>query len=185
MAGLLNPQEQQPMPAQSEAPQQPGASSDLSQQYEEAQLYVERFAAHPQASDKLADMIAGAESMEAGLAEAAAFMLIRVEAHFELSDEVKLELIGDIMESVFEIAGEMGLLDESDVTEDLIQSVMSLGTQRYAEMHEQAGMPLDPNEARSELDELESSGAIDEARTAMPEDADSLNQLVHMARQGG
>lgn len=190
MPGLLNSpdnQPQQPAPQQQAPPQQPAPeqSGDMQAQYEKAVEYVERFGAHPQASEQLADLIAGGQSMEEGLGEAAAFTLIRVEAQMQLQDEVKLELIGDILEVVFEIAGEMGVLEESDVNDQLIKSVMSVGTQKYAEMHEKAGMPLDAAGAQAELNELEQSGAINEAREAMPEDADSLDHLVRMARQGG
>lgn len=175
--GLLQQTPQQPSPAPE--------NMNLEEQYEAAHIYVERFAAHPQASEKLADMIAAGDSLESGLGEAAAFMLMRVEAQLQVADEVKVELIGDIIEAVFEIAGEMGVIEENDITEAFIKTVMSIGTQRYAEMHEQAGMPLDANQAKEELNELERSGAINEARTAMPEDADSLDQLINMARQGG
>lgn len=165
--------------------QQPELSGDqLEQQYVDAYEYVEQLAAHPQAVDRLADMIAGGETIQAGLAEAAAFILVRTEAHMELDDSVKGELIGDVIEVVFEIAGEMGVIDEQDVSDNLIKQVVQIGTERYATMREEAGLPVDLESSHRNLEELERSGLVDEAKQAMPEDADAIDHMMAMSRGG-
>lgn len=181
--GLL----QQPQPEQ--APQQPQpkqnySDEQLQEQYGEAYEYVEQLAAHPQAVDRLADMIASGETVQAGLAEAAAFILVRTEAHMELADAVKGELIGDVLEVVFEMAGEMGIVDEQDITEQMIQEVVQIGTERYAEMKEDAGLPVDAESSQRDLQELEQEGAIDELKREMPEDAEAIDQMLAMTRGG-
>lgn len=185
--GLLQQPQQQPsqqIAQQQQAPEQQLSDEQLQQQYADAYEYVEQLSAHPKAVDLISEMIAGGETIQHGLGEAAAFVLVRVEAQKDIGDEVRTELIGDVLEVVFEIAGEMGVIEESDVTDDLVKQVVQHGTERYAEMHEDAGMPLDADQKRNELEEMAQYGAIDEAKRDMPEDAEGIDQMLSMVRGG-
>lgn len=164
----------------------PAESDDaLQAQYVDAYEYVEKLSVHPQAVEQIANMIADKDNLAAGIAEAAAFIMVRVEAHRTLDDEVKLELIGDVLEVAFEIAGEMGLVQEAEVDDALVQEVMQLATVRYAEMKEQAGMPADLAHAREGLNEIEQSGTLSEAKSYFGEQGAALDTMVQLARQGG
>lgn len=157
-------------------------SEGLAYQYEEALVLAEEIATNREGAQKLAETIAQSESVEEGLGHAAAILLMQVERRVELDGSVKMEFIGDVLEHVFEIANEMGLIEEADVTDSMIEQVVFIGTEFYAEMKEQMGEPLDIESMDGEIDDLDREGLIAEARQRLGDE--KVDLLLQMASEG-
>lgn len=155
---------------------------DLGAQYEDAVVLAEQIATTPEGFQGLAEVIAQSDDIAAGIGQAAATLMIQVEQRIELDGAVKMEFIGDILEHVFEIAGEMGLISEEDVTDAMVEQVTYQGVESYAEIKEAMGEPMDATGMDEEISSMDSSGLLEEARRALG--SEKLDMLLQIAAEG-
>ena len=176
MAGLLQQQQQGGSRE---------ATADEQKQYEEAYSYLERLVTEPQAFERYAKILSKAQSVPNGIAAVGAQILVRMEAKLGLTDAVKAQLIEDILMEVIEMANEMGLIDESQITEKLMKTVVARGTEEYARLREQAGHPIDPEDEKRSVAQAAEDGTLAEGLNAMSNDeAQKMKKLLGMM-QGG
>ena len=183
MAGLLQQQPGQAQQAQTGGMRD--ATGEEQQQYEQAYQYLERLVTEPEAFEQYAQVLSEAKSVPNGIAAVGAQILVRMEVKLGLDDAVKAQLIEDILAEVIEIAEEMGLIDESQITEKLMKTIVGRGAEEYARIREQVGKPITPQEEAQNLEQAEEEGALAEGINAMSNDeAAKMKKLLGMIKQG-
>lgn len=156
------------------------ASGDEQAQYEQANALLEKLVLNKSMVDRLAKTLTEAQSPIQGIASASAKILIRIESKLPLEDSVRLELIGDIVGEVAEIATEIGLISDSDIDENTMEQIVSLGTEEYARL-KQGAKGLKPEQQKQKLKEMQQDGTLNQGLNAMSNDqAAKMRELLGM-----
>lgn len=176
MAGLLQQQQQGGSRE---------ATAEEQKQYEKAYDYLERLVTEPAAFEKYAKVLSNAKSVPNGIAAVGAQILVRLESKLEIPDVVKAQLIEGILAEVIEMASEMDLIDEEQVTEKLMKTIVARGTEEYARLREEVGNPVDPQKEKQTIAQAAEDGTLSEGMNAMSNDeAAKMKKLLGMIGGG-
>lgn len=149
-------------------------------QYEKAVKMLEKLVLNREMLDRIAKTLTEAESPLQGIATAAAKLMIRMENSIRLEDAVKLELVGEVIGEVAEIAEELELISANAIDENTMEQLMALGTEEYARL-KQGGKGLDPAQQKQQLIEMQQDGTLNQGLNAMSnEQAAKMRELLGM-----
>lgn len=157
------------------------ATQEEQAQYDSAIKLLEKLVLNSEMVDRLSKTILQAETPIQGIATVGAKLLVRIETKMPISDAVRTQLIEAVIAEAIEMASELEVINETDIDDQLMESLIMLGTEQYARLKEGGANAVNPEQQKQRLREMQQDGTLGRGLNAMSNDrATKMKELLGM-----